>query len=252
MIKLQRPPRPAELTDEMIKVKTELFNKDKEKAVWKEKYIEDALKVMSHNKCCYCECNLNNSGAYMEIDHFHDKKDYPNEVVSWENLLPSCKTCNSKKSTHDTLKEPIIDPSVEDPRDFLVMCNCVRFRGRDDKGRLTIEILDLNNTERQCNIRYQIGNEIKQQIEELYNALCDYDSGERHKTPQGIGRLRNKVMALFEKGLPANPYAGTIATVITTDALIVDFREKMERLNIWTDEINDTYEVLLSISFQNN
>lgn len=252
MIKLERPPRPTELTDEIIKIKTEIFNRDKEQAVWKEKYIEEALKDMSHNKCCYCECSLNNPGVYMEIDHFHDKKDYPNEVVFWENLLPSCKTCNSKKSTHDTLKEPIINPSIDDPRDSLVMCNCVRFRGCDAKGRLTIEVLDLNNTERQCNIRYQIGNEIKKQIEEVYNSLCDYDNGIKQKMPQGMGRLRNKVLALFEKGLPNNPYAGTIATVITTDSLIEDIRQKMEESSIWTDEINDTYKTLSSISFKNN
>ena len=42
--------------------------------------------------------------------------DYPDEVVDWDNLLPSCKRCNTTKGTHDVVTEPIINPFDIDPK----------------------------------------------------------------------------------------------------------------------------------------
>ena len=41
----------------------------------------------------------------MEVEHFHPKSLYPNEVISWENLLPICKRCNSSKGADS---EPVL------------------------------------------------------------------------------------------------------------------------------------------------
>lgn len=80
MIHIERTGKPEELTDDVVKQKTELYKNDHSKTVWKEKYIYDALMAMSYNKCCYCECLLNEESKYMEIEHFHDKSSYPEEV----------------------------------------------------------------------------------------------------------------------------------------------------------------------------
>lgn len=97
MIHIERTRKPEELTDDVVKQKTKLYKNDHSQTVWKEKYIHDALMSMSYNKCCYCECLLNEESKYMEIEHFHDKSSYPEEVVNWENLLPSCKNAIQQK-----------------------------------------------------------------------------------------------------------------------------------------------------------
>ncbi|MCW8894592.1 MAG: virulence RhuM family protein [Sulfurimonas sp.] len=47
---------------------------------------------------------------YQSIDHFFDKKDYPYLAVSLYNLVPSCSTCNQRKSSK---KENIFYPYTE-------------------------------------------------------------------------------------------------------------------------------------------
>ena len=50
MIHIVRIEKPKELTDEVVKQKTELYKKDNTKTVWKEKYIQEALMAMSYHK----------------------------------------------------------------------------------------------------------------------------------------------------------------------------------------------------------
>lgn len=56
-----------------------------------------------------------------DVDHFKPKSIYPDLVVKWENLLPSCPHCNKEKSSHDTGAEPIVNPSEDDPREFFYL-----------------------------------------------------------------------------------------------------------------------------------
>lgn len=100
MIHIVRIEKPKELTDDVVKQKTELYKKDNTKTVWKEKYIQDALMAMSYHKCCYCECLLDEESKYMEIEHFHDKSSYPDEVVIWDNLFQAARNATR-------LKEPM-------------------------------------------------------------------------------------------------------------------------------------------------
>lgn len=88
MIHIDRGDAPSELTEDVVHSKTAAFKADPKKVVWRDKYIVEALMNMSHNKCAYCECKLGEESKYMEVEHFHDKKDFPDEVVLWNNLLP--------------------------------------------------------------------------------------------------------------------------------------------------------------------
>lgn len=96
MIRLYRPNCPQQLTDTVKDELTQEFI-NTGKNVWAKTYIKSALLAMSHNKCAYCECKLDEESKYMEVEHFLPKDDYPNQVVDWNNLLPSCKRCNTKK-----------------------------------------------------------------------------------------------------------------------------------------------------------
>lgn len=118
MIKLRPATAPPELTEELIQSLTDEY-KATGKAVWQKAFFGKALLSSSHNKCCFSECRLNEEGKYDEVEHFHPKSLYPDEVVVWTNLLPISKACNIAKSDHDTKSEPIINPYTDDPKDHI-------------------------------------------------------------------------------------------------------------------------------------
>ena len=115
MIQIERTPKPLKLTDAVQQELTSEFKKDNSKAVWGKTYIRKALLDMSNSKCCYCECLVGKGTKEMHVDHFQPKSIYPDLVVQWENLLPSCSQCNKSKSDHDTVQEPIINPTKDNP-----------------------------------------------------------------------------------------------------------------------------------------
>lgn len=86
------------------------------KVVWNKAYIKNALLEMSDNKCCYCECKIGKGEREMHVEHFKPKSIYPDLVVEWNNLLPSCPHCNKQKSSHDTGNdsEQVIKELVEE------------------------------------------------------------------------------------------------------------------------------------------
>jgi len=64
------------------------------------------IKELDVNVCPYCNRNYifnfsknNSEQATAQLDHFFDKKSYPYLAVSLYNLVPSCGTCNQRKSS---------------------------------------------------------------------------------------------------------------------------------------------------------
>ena len=67
--------------------------------------------------CPYCNRNYifnfrknNKQEATAQLDHFIDKGKYPYLALCLYNLVPSCGTCNQRKSSKDVLEEPIYNP----------------------------------------------------------------------------------------------------------------------------------------------
>ena len=137
--------------------------------------VKNALLEAQHSKCCYCESKFRATypGA---VEHFRPKgavqqernqgREYPGYywlAYSWENLLVSCHSCNSKKGTLFPLSDPeararshhgdmgaecplLVDPASEEPRQH------IRFRGPaseplTERGRETIRVLELNRSD---------------------------------------------------------------------------------------------------------
>ena len=90
MIKLQREPKPEFLTKEKVSDLTAHFKANPKVTVWKHEEIGKILLKSSTNKCAYCECVLQIEDSYMQVEHFKDKDTYPDDVINWDNLLPSC------------------------------------------------------------------------------------------------------------------------------------------------------------------
>ena len=249
MIKLIRPEAPTQLTEQIIQSKVEEY-KATGNSVWKEKYIIDKLLQMSANKCCYCECDVTEESKYMEVDHFHDKSDFPDEVVTWTNLLPSCKKCNGTKSDHNTLLEPIINPSIDKPQEHLYLKNNIRFRAKenDDLGDITICTLDLNNMERHIISRAKISQEIIAKIECLMERSELLISGEKTNT-RFKNKLRNDVRELLELCQPTTPYSAVKATTLTHDEYYMQLKNNLSKCGLWPKDFNELEHLINEISY---
>ena len=207
MIKIERIPRPIELTDDVVHDLTIQFKKNKETPVWRKKYIQKALLEMTNSKCCFCEMKLLEEGKYLNIEHFHHKDEYPDEVVIWENLLASCNRCNSNKGVHDTIKEPILNPTTNDPREYLYIEN-YRYKSintnEDSLGMMTIGVLKLNNTIELVNPRFTIGNAVQGKIEDLLENAIEYFEKDQKTTKKKTALLMVLGISLLKLNLIQN------------------------------------------------
>lgn len=235
MIKLDRTPRPVELTTELQVTLTDEF-KSTGKSVWNVDFIKKGLLAFSNNKCSYCEANINEESKYLEVEHFHHKDTYKDEVLEWENLLPSCKKCNGTKNDHDTKLEPIIDPSKIDPKNHLKYWR-YRIKGSDDFGKLTVSVLKLNDQDRLVKKRFEIGNAIQEKLEQFNELTDDYISGVQTSTRRK-NRIVNGIKDLMKEGLPNSIYSATSATVILTDTEFEILKNKLTLLGLWDEELS--------------
>jgi hypothetical protein len=231
MIQLQAVEKPAQLTDDLVQKLTEEF-KQTGNDVWKKKYITEALLTMSFDKCCFCETKINEESKYMEVEHFHPKKYYKDEVVLWENLLPICKRCNVSKSDHDSVKYPIIHPVINNPKEHLRLRG-YRFYGLTDLGKLTVKEVYLNDSNRMVKKRFEIGEAIIDGLIELLDMIKNYCS-----KPSNYDR--NKTIAKLKKimleGTKEYEYSATAATVILKDDNYQEIKQLFKSNNLWNDE----------------
>lgn len=234
MIKLVRTSKPAELTEVVQDALTNEF-KLTGKSVWNIDFIKKALLGFSNDKCCYCEANINEESKYLEVEHFHHKDEYKDEVLDWDNLLPSCKKCNATKNNHDTKLEPIIDPSKIDPKKHLKYWR-YRIKGSDDFGKLTVSVLKLNDQDRLVKKRFEIGNAIQDKLEQFNELTDDFISGIQTSTRRK-NRIINGTKDLMKEGLPSSIYSATSATVILTDTEFDSLKIKLTSLGFWDAEL---------------
>lgn len=245
MIKLIRGNKPAELTMTVQKDLTDKYKLDKS-SVWKQTYIEEGLLAYSNDKCCYCEAIIDEESKYMEVEHFQHKDSYPDFVVEWDNLLPSCKRCNGTKSSHDVNLEPIIEPTKTDPRLHLRLWN-YRLKSPTVIGAMTISTLDLNNQERVVLKRASIGNAICEKTEFLNNLLDEFISGSKSST-RTKNRIVNGTKDLLREGLPKTSYSATTATIIMHDQEFIYLKNKLLSEKLWDQELSDLEDEVYNIT----
>ncbi|RYX87752.1 HNH endonuclease [bacterium] len=234
MIKLIRTIKPIELTDKWKDEQTDKF-KLTGQSVWNIDFIKKGLLAISNEKCCYCEANINEESKYLEVEHFHHKNAYKDEVLNWDNLLPSCKKCNGTKNDHDTKIEPIIDPTLINPKEHLKY-GFYRIKGKDELGRLTVSVLDLNNQDRLVKKRFEIGNAIHDKLEQFNELIDDFISGKQVSTKRK-NRIINGTKNLIKEGLPTAIYSATSATIILNSKEFLELKSKLISLLFWDVEL---------------
>ena len=112
--------------------------------------VRKALQDMFHNKCAFCERILRGGDR---IEHFRPRKLFPELTFDWSNLLLACEACNLKKSDSfplTTIGETTLNPTIDDPSQYLRFeidqnTGWVNVYGTDERGKLTIELVDLNH-----------------------------------------------------------------------------------------------------------
>lgn len=244
MIKIKRISEPEELTDVIKTQLTEEFKKDKKKAVWNKSYIRQRLLEMSNSKCCYCEELVGSGCNEMHVDHYHYKGDYPDEVVKWTNLFASCSHCNKKKSTHDTYKEPIIDPTRINPKEIFYMKNyryCSRDCSPNSLGKTSIDVLGLNDFDAKVKIRFTIGDGLCKEFYKLYEDATDL--GETILTNT---RKRNQIINGCLNNLKlcvrTSRFGSSMATVLQENQDYQLLRDFLMKYNLWDDELEQLHK----------
>jgi hypothetical protein len=245
MIKLERFPKPEFLTNEKAEELVEEFKKTGS-SVWNTDLIKEPLLSSSYGKCSYCECDLTEESKYMEVEHFEDKKHNPDKVVSWENLLPSCKRCNGSKSTHDVISEPILNPYIQDPREHLAI-RFYRMRGLTQIGVNSIDVVGLNDQERLVLKRFEIGSQAANSIEVAWERYHTFKSNGR---TQSKNRLISLIEGILLECQPRAIYAATTATVVLTDSSFRQLIDTMKIDDLWSEDLDELHTTAQSVALQ--
>lgn len=252
MIFLKRNSKPIKLTEELEERLKEEFRNNKDIPVWRQKFIIESLLNMSDNKCCYCETKLNEEGKSMHVEHFHPKDIYPEEVVKWENLLPSCGRCNSNKGTHDTKSEPIINPTINNPKDYFYFYNYrYKSKNRNKLASNTIDVLYLNDTTTIVKARFNICNAIIDKLSEIDELLYDYIQGTNVSTRRR-NRIVNGIKDILKSSQPTEEYSAIVATTVINDDNYKHIKEELLKLNLWDLEITNLEKEAINIMYDNN
>jgi alpha-N-acetylglucosamine transferase len=111
-----------------------------------------------------------------------------------------------------------------------------RIKGKDEFGKLTVSVLDLNNQDRLVKKRFEIGNAIQHKLEQLNELADDYINGIQNSTRRK-NRIVNGIKDLMGEGLPSSIYSATTATIILTDAEFRELKSKLTALVFWDAEL---------------
>lgn len=112
--------------------------------------------------CPYCNRNYifnfkrkTSKQATAQLDHFYDKSKYAYFALCMYNLVPSCSTCNQRKSSVDVLRNPIFNPYKDNIHNHISF-SALKIENRDkllgqdgdffSEKRMTLSIeMDVNN-----------------------------------------------------------------------------------------------------------
>lgn len=234
MIKLEREECPEELTSEVCEELTKLYLENRYRDVWNSpkirKPLKDALLKMSHGKCAYCECKLNEESKDVTIDHFLPKSKNPNDVVKWENLFPACLRCNREKGDYTGT---IVNPCQDRPQDYVALDSKSRYRLRGIDpigiGKNTIMAVKLNDIQRVMVPRMAEWEDIHRRLEEVWEDL--EEEGYRP-------RYRNRLEILMGECMPGSAYAAVKAVNMLDDVCYQNIKAFLKEAGEWTGKLN--------------
>lgn len=212
-------------------------------AVWKQDYITDALMKMSGGKCAYSELPLNTHSNYMEVEHFRHKDKYPEDVVKWGNLLPSCKKCNTTKGKWDVVAEPIVNPLTDNPADHLSIRSC-RYYAKTDKGSNTIKVVALNDRNHFVIRRYETAVTISDLLE------CKIERFQDIRQPARKNCIAQEIKSHLEECTKlSSPFSAAIATFLLYEwGNYAVMKQLLVSSRLWDDDFRNIEAALQRIA----
>ena len=142
---------------------------------------------------------------------------------------------------------PIINPLIENPKDALYV-KTFRYYSRNPKGRTTIDVLALNDTDHfeipRAKIAFQIADDIETQFDSLREA---------HQT-RNLIKVRksiSKIKSLLSACGPTHEYSAVISTYILYEFDTYKDLEVYLKTNCYWDlELEDIKKSLLNITLE--
>lgn len=151
----------AEIQGKSTKEAYEIYKRKKNKYKYNTDETKRFFRKMNNERCSFCTKHISDFEDEMTVEHIKTKKDYPRYIYQWSNLLCSCKSCNTKRSTNSYVKNKYLDPSkVENIEEYF----CYKFDGEivvndeldilsQEKADYMIKLYKLNRRELVCKRR---------------------------------------------------------------------------------------------------
>ena len=123
---------------------TEISGADKSR--YRHREIKSSILEETFEKCAYCESKVTHTYPG-DIEHIFPKRKRPDLFVTWSNLTLGCRVCNARKGDYYNEAEPLINPYIDDPEEFLSFHGALVFHSPGSiKGESTLLLLDLSRT----------------------------------------------------------------------------------------------------------
>lgn len=164
--------------------------------------VKPKLLQIYHNKCAYCEQKIEHNKSI--IERYRPRSLYYWLTFEWSNLLPTCFSCDQAKATHFGLQDEslrirqpqldrkewlansnsflaekpiLLNPEIDEPSEHLEFLPDGRVIGITERGKYTIEILQLNR-EQLLNDRSKVISEYEEELNvQLHRVMSLFDEG---------------------------------------------------------------------------
>lgn len=122
MVRIKRKGRPKQLAETSrafkeavkgmsVKGAYDFYNQKKSIYRYNTEETKRLFKVMNHERCSFCTRCIQDFQHEMTVEHIRTKRDFPKKIFEWNNLLCSCRTCNTKRSISLYDGELYLDPT---------------------------------------------------------------------------------------------------------------------------------------------
>lgn len=124
-------------------------------------YLKHKEKLMEEfdGKCAYCDSKIGIS-SHANVEHFYPKSLYPEKTFDIDNLLIACQICNVSKAGNFPLDSDgnpqLLSPRTDKFKDHIELISDGTFCGVTERGRVTIDTLNLNRPELVERRRYEL------------------------------------------------------------------------------------------------
>lgn len=156
--------KPYSLKKEDEQVISKVLENELSVNLWKDKRLDalkenirDHLREKQKGRCAFCRMKLHEENATAEVEHVVNKGSRLDWMFLPQNMVLSCKLCNSSKGAKKALKDMTLSDYPDDGEEFLFVNpyfdrysehieikNDILYMGITDKGKYTVKECHLN------------------------------------------------------------------------------------------------------------